>query len=77
MDLPRRLTFLSRVIGASRFDIQTYEEVEADHTALGQALGVVVISSLAAGIGAGRLQALLLSQSLAWWAGPSGPGSPM
>ncbi len=53
MELARRLSFIHRVLGASRFDIQTYEEVEADHTALGQALGVVVISSLAAGIGIG------------------------
>ncbi len=53
MSLARRLNFINRVIGASRFDVQTYEEVEADHTALGQALGVVVVSSVAAGIGIG------------------------
>jgi hypothetical protein len=45
---------MNRVIGASRFDVQTYEEVEADHTALGQAMAVVVISSIAGGIGIGE-----------------------
>jgi hypothetical protein len=42
---------VSRMIRAAKLDAQLYEEVEADKTALGQALGVVVLSSLAAGIG--------------------------
>ena len=33
--------------------VDVYEEVEADRTATGQAMGVVVLSSLAAGIGIG------------------------
>ncbi len=41
-----------RMIGAARLDVATYEEVEADRTATGQALLVVVLSALAAGIGA-------------------------
>lgn len=45
-------SFTQRLIGAARLNIHTYEEVEADTTALGQALGVVVLSSVAAGIGA-------------------------
>ncbi len=40
-----------RMIGAAKLDARTYEEVEADQTATGQAMAVVVISSLAAGIG--------------------------
>jgi hypothetical protein len=35
-------------------DVGTYEEVEADSTALGQAMVVVVLSSVAAGIGSGE-----------------------
>jgi hypothetical protein len=61
MSLASRLNFIHRVIGASRFDTQTYEEVEADHTALGQAIGVVVVSSLAAGIGIGGTAAAALA----------------
>jgi len=34
-----------------KLDVNLYEEVEADKTALGQAVGVVVLSSIAAGIG--------------------------
>ena len=44
-------SFAERVIGAARLDVRIYEEVEADTTAFGQAMGVVVLSSLAAGIG--------------------------
>jgi hypothetical protein len=44
-------TFAKRMIGAASLDIQTYEEVEADTTATTQAMGVVVLSSLAQGIG--------------------------
>src|SRR5205823_2451248 len=45
-------TFLQRLIGAAALDAAIYEEVEADQTATTQALAVVVLSSLAAGIGA-------------------------
>ena len=41
-----------RLIGAISADPLTFEEVEADRTATGQALLVVVMSSLGAGIGA-------------------------
>ncbi len=44
-------SFSERLMGAARLDVNTYEEVEADTTATGQALIVVVLSSLAAGIG--------------------------
>ena len=45
------MTFLQRAIGAARLEVPVFEEIEADHTATGQALIVVVVSSLAAGIG--------------------------
>ena len=44
-------SFTQRMIGAAKFNVSTYEEVEADTTATGQALGVVILSSIAAGIG--------------------------
>jgi hypothetical protein len=44
-------SFTERMLGAAKLDARTYEEVEADTNAMGQALGVVVISSIAAGIG--------------------------
>ncbi len=45
-------TFLQRVTGAALLDAQTFEEVEGDRTATAQAMAVVFLSSLAAGIGA-------------------------
>lgn len=44
-------TFLGRVTGAALLSPAIYEEVEADRTATVQAMGVVLLSSLAAGIG--------------------------
>ena len=43
--------FQERIIRAAKLDVNLYEEVEADKTAMGQAMGVVVLSSIAAGIG--------------------------
>lgn len=43
-------SFTERMIGAARLDVATYEEVEADTSATGQALLVVVLSSVAAGL---------------------------
>ena len=40
-----------RMIRAAKLDVQLYEEVEADRGAMGQAMGVVVLSGVAAGIG--------------------------
>jgi hypothetical protein len=45
------MTFHQRAIGAARLEIPVFEEIEADRHATGQALLVVVVSSLAAGIG--------------------------
>jgi hypothetical protein len=46
-----RNTFMQRLIGALSLDAAIYEEVEADRAATGQALAVVLLSSVAAGIG--------------------------
>jgi hypothetical protein len=45
-------TFVRRVFGAAMLDAATYEDVESDRAATAQAVAVVVLSSLAAGIGA-------------------------
>ncbi len=44
-------SYLDRIIRAAKLDVNLYEEVEADKGALGQAMGVVVLSSIAAGVG--------------------------
>ncbi len=44
-------SFTDRMIRAAKLDVNLYEEVEADTTAMGQAMGIVVLSSVAAGIG--------------------------
>jgi hypothetical protein len=43
--------FVDRMIRAAKLDVNLYEEVEADKSAMGQAMTVVVISSVAAGLG--------------------------
>lgn len=43
--------FTDRMIRAAKLDVNLYEEVEADTTAIGQAMTVVILSSIAAGIG--------------------------
>ncbi len=67
--------FVDRMIGAAKLDVQTYEEVEADKTATSQAMAVVLISSVAAGIGGIRLGIsgliwMLLASLISWvfWA---------
>jgi len=44
--------YINRIISACKLDVNLYEEVEADKSATFQAAGVVVLSSLAAGVGA-------------------------
>jgi hypothetical protein len=44
-------SYTNRIIRAAKLDANLYEEVEADKGALGQAIGVVIISSIAAGLG--------------------------
>jgi hypothetical protein len=43
--------YFDRMIRAAKLDVKLYEEVEADKGALAQAMGVVVLSSVAAGVG--------------------------
>ena len=44
-------SYINRIVRAAKLDVKLYEEVEADKGAMGQAMGVVVLSSIAAGIG--------------------------
>ena len=44
-------SFKDRMIRAAKLDVSLYVEVEADKGAMGQAMGVVVLSSIAAGLG--------------------------
>lgn len=43
--------FKDRILRAAKLDVHLYEEVEADKNTMPQAMSVVVLSSLAAGIG--------------------------
>ena len=43
--------YIDCMVRAAKLDVNLYEEVEADKGALGQAMGVVVLSSIAAGVG--------------------------
>lgn len=43
--------FLERMVHAAKLESRLYEEVEADARAMRQAVGVVLLSSIAAGIG--------------------------
>jgi hypothetical protein len=49
------MTFGQRIMGVLRLDVVTFEEIESDAAANGQAVAVVIVASLAAGIGAGLL----------------------
>jgi hypothetical protein len=46
-------TLAERMLGAARLEAATYEDVERDRTATTQALAVVVLTALAAGLGLG------------------------
>lgn len=69
-------TLVERMQGAAMLSIPTYEEVEHDHAATGQAAAVVAIAAVAQAIGALRqggagIIVVLLGQLAAWavWAG--------
>jgi hypothetical protein len=69
-------SIIDRMRGAAMLDIATYEEVEADTTATGQAAIVVVISAIASAIGAAgfggpSVIGTLIGALLSWvlWAG--------
>jgi hypothetical protein len=71
------MTFGQRVAGVLKLQPSAFEEIEGDKGATGQAVAIVVIASLAAGIGAGLLLGplVLVRETLAaligWvmWAG--------
>jgi len=44
-------SFMERMVGAMKLDASIYDEVEHDESALGQAVAVVALGALAAGIG--------------------------
>jgi hypothetical protein len=54
------MTFGERVIGALKLDPNTFEDIERDPTAMGQAVGVIVLAAVSTGIGN------------IWWGGISG-----
>jgi len=57
-------TLTQRMIGAAMLDARTYEEVEADPSATTQAVAVVAIAAVAAGIGSLRYGVSLVGVSL-------------
>ena len=76
MEIGTQRGIVDRMIGAARLDVDTYEEVEADQSATGQAALVVVIVALASAIGSlgdGGIAVVtgLLSAIVGWllWAG--------
>jgi len=66
-------SLFTRMLRAAQLDAALYEEVEADQGALWQATSVVVLSSLAAGIGSrgsgagGSLIIVILATLLGWY----------
>ena len=64
---------LDRVIRAARLDASLYEEVEADPSSIGQATAVVVLASIAGGIGTAGIEGQpgfvlgLVVNLLAWY----------
>lgn len=66
--------YLNRMLRAAKLEPGLYEEVEHDQSAMGQALGVVLLSSVAAGIGSaggGGFVMGILAALIGWfiWAG--------
>lgn len=66
-----RGSLVERMLGAATLNVDTYEEVEADRTATGQAAAVVAIVAVAAAIGgahggSGGIVGGLLSAFLGW-----------
>ena len=62
------VNFKDRIIRAAKLDVHLYEEVEADKEAMGQAMWVVILSSIAAGVGSiarGGIGGILIGTILA------------
>ncbi len=72
LEATSQASMIDRMIGAARLDVNTYEEVEHDRSATGQAILVVVLGAIAAGIGAlsGGISGLIFGiiAALAGWA---------
>lgn len=70
-------TLTDRMIGAAKLDVKTYEDVEHDESAMGQAMAVVALSAVAAAIGSAGLGGMrgiigaLFAALIGWfvWAG--------
>jgi len=62
--------FSNRILRAAKLDPSLYEEVESDKTALGQATMVVILSSIAAGVGAATA-VVAAAGTIAWQAAPA------
>ena len=45
------MTFAERVVGALKLDANTFEDIERDPTAMGQAVGIVALAGLAGSLG--------------------------
>lgn len=66
-------SFWNRIIRAAKLDADLYEEVEADRGAFGQAMAVVILSSIAAGIGSlektgiGGIFSVTISALIGWF----------
>ena len=45
------MTFGDRVIGALKLDANTFEDIERDPTAMGQAVGIIAFAALASNLG--------------------------
>jgi len=65
-------SFTERVIGAAKLDVHIYEEVERDRTSMAQAITVVALSAVAAGIGSmrggfGGLIAVTVAALVGWF----------
>jgi hypothetical protein len=53
-------SFGDRIVGAMKLDVPTFEEIERDTNAMGQAIGVIVIAAVASAVGAGRFGIMVL-----------------
>ena len=63
--------FIDRIIRAVKLDGSLYAEVAADRNALGQAIGIVVLSSLASGMGVSKggieIVSVMMLVFVIWW----------
>ena len=45
------MTFAERVVGALKLDANTFEDIERDTTAMGQAVGIIALAAAASSLG--------------------------